>query len=44
METFALIAVLSIIFLIILLGEQMKIKKEIRKLKKLVNHLKNKIK
>ena len=44
METFALIAVLSIIFLIILLGEQMKLKKEIRKLKKLVNHLKNKIK
>ena len=44
MDAFALIAVLSIIFLLILLGEQMKLKKEVRKLKKLVNHLKNKIK
>jgi len=41
MDAFALIAVLTVIFLLILLGEQIKLKKEVRKLKKLVNHLKN---
>jgi len=43
MNTFALIAILTIIFLLIVLGEQMKLKKEVRKLKRLVNLLKNQI-
>ncbi len=42
MDSFALIAVLTIIFLLVLLGEQIKLKKELRKLKKLVKHLKKK--
>jgi len=43
MNTFALISILTIIFLLIVLGEQMKLKKEVRKLKRLVNLLKNQI-
>ena len=44
MDAFALIAILTIVFLFILLGEQIKLKKEIRKLKKLVHHLKKNLK
>ena len=43
MDSFAFIAILTIVFLLILLGEQIKLKKEIRKLKKTINYLKDKI-
>ena len=42
MNSFALIAILTIVFLLILLGEQIKLKKEVRKLRKLIDHLSEK--
>tara|TARA_Y100001968_G_C18875644_1_gene489335 strand:- start:400 stop:531 length:132 start_codon:yes stop_codon:yes gene_type:complete len=40
MDSFAFIAILTIVFLLILLGEQIKLKKEVRKLKRIIDHLK----
>ena len=42
MNSFALIAILTIVFLLILLGEQIKLKKEVRKLRKLIDRLSEK--
>ncbi len=42
MNSFALIAILTIVFLLILVGEQIKLKKEVRKLRRLIDRLSEK--
>ncbi|MBT3180185.1 MAG: hypothetical protein HOB40_11005 [Candidatus Marinimicrobia bacterium] len=39
-----MISILVLVFAMILLGEQIKLKKDVRRLEKLMKHLKNKIK
>ncbi len=43
MDTLPMISILVVIFAMILLGEQMKLKKEVRRLQNLTKHLKNDI-
>ena len=43
MNSFALIAILTVVFLLVLLGEQIKLKKEVRKLRRLIDRLNEKI-
>ena len=43
MNSFALIAILTIVFLLVLLGEQIKLKKEVRKLRRLIDRLNEKV-
>ena len=43
MDTLPMISILVLVFAMILLGEQMKLKKEVRRLQNLTKHLKNDI-
>lgn len=43
MDVLPMISILVIVFTMVLLGEQMKLKKEVRKLRNLTNHLKKDI-
>ena len=43
MNSFALIAILTIVFPLVLLGEQIKPKKEVRKLRRLIDRLNEKV-